>query len=160
MDLLIGDDDSEIAVVYETIAERFFPGWWRNSILARGYWQRPSEAAKQVYEGLVKKRVKDALKNTPITPEKAQRVKDYWDCRRREQEKEDIARHRREWEEEDKGHPRPGCVPVREGGAWVFNVEDPRFNSPATRKRIERLRKEGQNVEFVGDPVCVDGFLM
>ena len=150
MDLLMGDTGTGIGVVYETLTDRFFQGWWHNSILARGGWETPSEAAQRVYEGLEKKRVKDALKNTPITPEQAKRVKESQDRRRREQKSAG----------EDKRHVIPGSVPLREGDAWIFNAEDPLFNMPQTRRLIERLRKEGHNVKFVGDAVCEDDFLM
>ena len=74
MDILVGDTDTQIGVVYEVITDRFFIGLFYNSILARGYWQNPTAVAKRVYEGLKKTRVRAALKNTPYRPEQIKRA--------------------------------------------------------------------------------------
>ena len=86
MDILIADTDNEIGVVYETYTDTFFPGLFYNSILARGYWNNPTEVAKRVYEGLQKKRIREALKNTPYSPEQIARAKAARIARERERE--------------------------------------------------------------------------
>ena len=64
MALLIIDTQTQIGVVYEN--DNFFQGIYFQSILARGYWEEPTKAAKDSYAKVEKRRIREALKDVAI----------------------------------------------------------------------------------------------